>query len=73
MLGLCRPGENPQCSSELEMGFLNVPHYCLHNLINTLHIMNINVSEDANNEKLWMICNLKYNLPALKSKFSSVC
>ena len=64
-----------KCSTFLRSwtGFLNVPQFCAHNLINTLNIMCRIILKRANKEQLRMICILKLNLHALKSKYAGDC
>ena len=63
-----RPGKSVQSSSDPELDFLYVPPFWLYNLVNTLNSMSRKVFDKANKEQLRMICMLKYNSPALKSK-----
>ena len=51
----CRAGKSVRCSSEPDMGLVNVPKFCTHNLINILNVMIKIVFKKANKEKLRMI------------------
>lgn len=53
---LHRPGNSVQCSLDPETGFLNVPQYRSHTLVDTLRNIRRYVVKKANRGKLRMIC-----------------